>query len=752
MTNLRELAAIGAAVLLSLGLVLVVGFGEADKTRTAFQVERLAAHGAVLAGALDGHVRAGLPIEAFGGFPSLARPVVEADDTLVEAVLLDARGRPVAAFAESDAPTDWRRDPTRWLPAEGQRAELTTGDGVAVGLALRSGTFGTSGFLVLSASRAQIEAPVRLAFIGLLPLFGGLLAIGTLAIVALGRRWPHRRLSGGAQILLFCGAATAVVITLVGLYRPAVTGHTEALTDALARRLEAPGQLGLPLSTLSDIDGVFRGYRTTNPDIEEIALTVDGTVRLHDDPARVGGPWQRPTGSYVFEKALAHGEGTLHVAVPRAVLVRAVGRSVRNFAGLLLAALLLMPLFFGATRALTERAEDARPAERVRVFFTVAMLVEGLCVPFLPLYFEGVLGAGAESLTASLFTVYFAAYATSLLAGARLSRRMGPTGLMGWGMLLAAIGLVLCGMADDYAWLAAGRVSTGIGQGLASVGVQGALLGARSAGSGKAARGASSFVFAYYSGLLSGTALGGLLVHYTRAEWVLGLAAGLAGCNLLFCLLRLRSGDGPQPARERSPLLATLRDRGFVRIIALVGIPGKALMAGFVFFAAPLLLADAGFGQDDIGLVLVAYSAGVLVANSLLPRLGRSVRQMTRALGFGAVLSGIGLALFAALDGDADTWLRLEGAAVAGLAVLGLAHGLLQGLALAYVAETAAGRRFGAAQVTAAYRFVERAGHIAGPMLVSAALSLGGAAVLAPIGALVALLGVLFFVTRGARA
>src|SRR6185369_11075122 len=87
---------------------------------------------------------------------------------------------------------------------------------------------------------------------------------------------------------------------------------------------------------------------------------------------------------------------------------------------------------------------------------------------------------------------------------------------------------------------------------------------------------------------------------------------------------------------------------------------------------------------------------------------------------------------------------------VSAVAVVGLAHGFINAPVVGHIGQTALAARIGANPTTTAYRFLERGGHIAGPLLLSQMFLLWGQGpyVIGGIGIAVVLFGFLFAMHR----
>jgi hypothetical protein len=81
---------------------------------------------------------------------------------------------------------------------------------------------------------------------------------------------------------------------------------------------------------------------------------------------------------------------------------------------------------------------------------------------------------------------------------------------------------------------------------------------------------------------------------------------------------------------------------------------------------------------------------------------------------------------------------------------VGIAHGFINAPVVTHVGQIELAKRIGAAPTTTAYRFVERGGHIMGPVLISQFFLLWGQGpqVIGGIGLGVAILGLVFVAHR----
>jgi predicted MFS family arabinose efflux permease len=171
--------------------------------------------------------------------------------------------------------------------------------------------------------------------------------------------------------------------------------------------------------------------------------------------------------------------------------------------------------------------------------------------------------------------------------------------------------------------------------------------------------------------------------------------------------------------------------------LLLVGAPAKAVLTGVVGFALPILLSGTGWRTEDVGQVIMLYACGVLAASSPVARLVDRGGRSGLVVGLGGIGAGLALLLMSA---------GAVAPVVAGVLLLGLAHGLVNAPVITYVTESGAAERLGAGGAAALYRVVERVGHVLGPLLVGQLLAMAGAGMgtLAWIGAAVLTASVLF--------
>jgi Major Facilitator Superfamily len=187
--------------------------------------------------------------------------------------------------------------------------------------------------------------------------------------------------------------------------------------------------------------------------------------------------------------------------------------------------------------------------------------------------------------------------------------------------------------------------------------------------------------------------------------------------------------------------------------MALVGVPAKSIMTGVIFFTLPLLLSKHGYPNEDIGQITMCYAAAVLWASNIVSRHADRNGGIKHILVLGALLSGAGLLAVAAGGRLSDPEWSVA-TIVAGVVLVGVAHGFINAPVVIHVSDAAVSTKLGAGNVAATYRLLERAGHVFGPGLMGQALVVFGQdwSTVYWIAGAVAVLAILFAVSDRSKA
>lgn len=769
-SRILDFSAMALVAGLSFLLLLYVGYGEALRSFERFHVDKLAAQGRMLQAAIERYLRRDLPLSQYVGFRARAERLRASDEQILALAAHDVGGKPI--FTSGDAEI-------ALLPVapEASRTVVDAGevrkDREHLQLILPlSNRYERVGSLVLTVGWSAIERTVSAAFLPLLYWALGLSMAFALA-VSIGRTWLSRQRVPWLQISyagLFLAMAVSVITSMVQLYSRGAQLEAKALADSLGQRMIEIMGFHLDLQQLQGLDRAFGEYRRLNPDIGAVALVVDGRIAIHTDPFMVGRPWSSDASSYEYRVDVTPPDSSQRVEVavtlPEDVVYGRVLNNAKNFLALFVASAFLANVFLqlAATLHRAESTASLPTGERalalVKPVFYVAMCVEHLIYPFLPQYVRSELAAGGfpESLAGPIVTTYYLFFALTLVPAGYLAQRFGAQRVMIVGLLLTATGLLSLLLPGTLPPLMLGRTCAGIGQALLLIGVQSYILAV--AAPERRTQGAAIIVFGFQGGMIAGMAIGSLLVVNLGPGGVFALGAVVAASTALYATLvvptetgKIREEAGLSAALSRlgRELGQALRSRSLLATMGLVGIPAKAVLTGVVVFALPLLMTEQGYRHEDIGQMLMIYAGGVIVASGATARFVDRRGRTGPVLGIGGLVSGLGLVVIALADtaplghGSYAGILQTLMLAV-GILVVGGAHGLVNAPIVTHVAELDLARRIGAGAATAAYRFLERIGHVAGPVLVGQLVVLTGqiGPALQAVALVVAVLGLLF--------
>jgi len=394
----------------------------------------------------------------------------------------------------------------------------------------------------------------------------------------------------------------------------------------------------------------------------------------------------------------------------------------------------------------------------IKPVFFLAVFLDSLTYSFLPKFMnEAAIAAGFSASYASVpFTAYYLCFALSLLPAGNLVERYGPKPIILTGMLLAGASVAAMFLPFGIHGLTALRGMAGLGQGILMIGVQSYIL--LVAPPEKKTQGAAIIVFGFQGGMLSGTALGALLVNQLQPQGVFAAAGVIGFVALLYALIlvphvvsaqQVVAGFKTAVRKLANDISSVLTNLEFLKVMLCIGVPAKAVLTGTITFAMPLLLGQYGYRSEEIGQVLMLYGLGVIVSTGYASRLVDRTRNSEGVLFMGAVASGVGLVMVGLMgssylgNGALGTLVVL-----AGTILVGLSHGLINAPVVTHVAHLELSNRVGANPVTTSYRFLERTGHVAGPFIVAQLFMLWGqnANIIAWIGIATIILGLLFVV------
>ncbi|MEL6287798.1 MAG: MFS transporter [Pseudomonadota bacterium] len=759
----------------SLLLLVYVAFGEAKRTFEGFQGDKLHGQVLVVQNSMQTPLRSGLALKQFVGFKTLTDPIFSSDNSVGTLTAYDLTGDVVFSAGDvaiiRNLPKPFEIvSPVRTIEssvASGAQRASKTEQRKRYILARQNGhyrivvplrnKFETVGYLGITMPESVVENRVREAFqplfyASIIPALIFALLIGIFGPRMARSRVPWAQISFG---IVFLTASAGVIATLIALYSDGAQAKARALAGSLGQRLSDVVAFNININEIQGLDRTFGEYLNVNPDISAASLTVDGRIVIHTDRTRVGERWIGSADHYEYvvdlKSPLSDREVQVAVELPGGVVLEQIARSVKNFAALFIASAFLASLFFqlgGAVRrpmsSKSGRADgkgvsaNDPPTEtsnewmldHLKPVFFLGVLLEHLTYAFLPQFVQAaVTSAGVSpSFASAPFVGFYLFFALTLIPAGYAAQRIGPKLLMSLGLVLAGAGLASLAFYPEFITILMARCLSGIGQGMLFIGVQSYLLAV--APPGKKTQAAGIIVYGFQGGMISGMAVGSLLVSYMGPDGVFMLAAAIGVIASAYAVVAVPSI--PAEAVNRAPTVPAqglmvsvghaIRNFNFMNTMITIGVPAKAVLTGVMTFALPLLLAQSGYPQEDIGQIIMIYAISVVLSSGLISSYVDGIGNARNVLFQGAVLSGVGLLLIG-VSGGLDTAAETAGYVstgllVIGVALLGIAHGFINAPVVTFIADSDLADRIGQSTATATYRFLERIGHVAGPVVV----------------------------------
>ena len=340
-------------LLISLILLLYIGYGEAYRTYPNLQFETLAAVGEMAQNRINTFLRTGFPLNQFPGFLHLTDPLIESEVSISEIRAVDKNNRivffngtrsqltPTTIMAAKPFETGLQEERAKYHVYADETFYI-------VSLPLRN-KFEEVGSLQIVTEKSIIKERINASFkpgiyviVGLLILYGAFILLTQERWKEKGRLWLTLSYS-----TVFLAMAAFVMFTLIGIFSSGVQGKIKALSRSLSERIDATLSIGLDISMFSGLEDAFSEYQELNPEISFIALTEDNIIRIHTNSEFIGKQWEPPDSDFQFSQKLysLSGEKNIHIGIPRSIINKKLWRYAKNFLILLIASGFLSALF-----------------------------------------------------------------------------------------------------------------------------------------------------------------------------------------------------------------------------------------------------------------------------------------------------------------------------------------------------------------------------------------------------------------------
>jgi MFS family permease len=353
----------------------------------------------------------------------------------------------------------------------------------------------------------------------------------------------------------------------------------------------------------------------------------------------------------------------------------------------------------------------------IRLPLFLFAMAEELSKPFLPLYIRSAIAGEPWLSEAVIVSLPLIAYLVALVVlspvSGFLAERLSPRRAFLLALVPVAVSHVGLSISSTVAEIILWRGVAGAGYAVATIACQEYALA--TASSGRHTRAAASFVSVVIGGTFCGTAVGGVLADRIGQSNVFLVGAVLIAVAAVVAFGML-SGESAKhthkesAAAEFSGFLSVFRNRRFVALLFGIAIPANVLVATFLWYLVPLMLADLGSSPADIGRALMLYYLLTVVVAPWVARLADRYSSTAMMLTIGGVISGVALM---ALSRGSGFW-----PITATIAVAGVAHAFIRAPQIAHALEISrSAPAKGQALMLGALRTFERIGSIFGLLL-----------------------------------
>jgi MFS family permease len=383
----------------------------------------------------------------------------------------------------------------------------------------------------------------------------------------------------------------------------------------------------------------------------------------------------------------------------------------------------------------------------IRLPLFLFAMAEELSKPFLPLYIRSMIAGEPWLSEGVIVSLPLIAYLVALVAlspvSGFLAERLSPRRAFLLALVPVAVSHIGLSVSSTVVEIILWRGVAGAGYAVATIACQEYALAAASFG--RHTRAAAGFVTVVIGGTFCGTAVGGVLADRIGQSNVFLVGAVLIVVAAVVALGML-SGESAKHTHKGSGtagldgFLSVFRSVRFVALLFGIAIPANILMAAFLWYLVPLMLADLGSSPADIGRALMLYYLLTVAIVPWVARLADRYSSTTTMLAIGGIISGLALI---ALSREPGFW-----PTTAAIAVAGVAHAFVRAPQIAHVLEISrSASTRDQALMLGALRTFERVGSILGLLLTALLVGrVGYAAAISSTGICVAAGALLFVV------
>ena len=357
-------------MVLTLLLLTYVGFGEAKRKYTQFQLTKMITQVEIVKNALDVYLKAGLPIQQFSGFGSTSEMLLRSDDSIQQIRIKDSSAKLVfKKNRDINVTADDSHESKTYKSYEfGEKKKPSirieeSEDSFQVIQVLRN-KFGIAGYVHIETLKSKLLSFLTESYYMVFYFCFGLSLFFLFFVVIfesiVKNKKNRQKIFQGIYILSFLILSIVIAQTVLKIYEHGAKASTKALSDSMTQRLSSILELKIDINDIKGINAAFKQYQHSNPEINAIAITEKGVTISHTNPEKIGSQYKKPDESLEYvnilkqKRAGASSEFRVAVTMPTYIITDAILESSKTFLVLLIACVLISLIFLNAGSAILE--------------------------------------------------------------------------------------------------------------------------------------------------------------------------------------------------------------------------------------------------------------------------------------------------------------------------------------------------------------------------------------------------------------
>jgi predicted MFS family arabinose efflux permease len=357
----------------------------------------------------------------------------------------------------------------------------------------------------------------------------------------------------------------------------------------------------------------------------------------------------------------------------------------------------------------------------IRPIVFLFIMADGFSISFFPLFVEQLYvpfaGISKEVMIGIPMSIYMLFVAFSMPMAGKIADNRGWYKILIYGLLINSFGLFLTAFSKGLVSLIIFRIITAIGFGIVFISSQKFIIDNTTAKSRSV--GMASFLAAFFSGDICGTVIGGMLaqrIGYENIFYISGIFSLCAAISVIFIFKdncktnnSFKTSDSKNLPFTLRELFIVFKDKKFAGVLLFQAIPAKITLIGFLFYFTPLYLKQMGVLQSDTGRIIMSYSIAIIFAGPVFSNFMKTQTSRKYYIAAGGIITGISLALFSFFNGFFAIFVVVT--------VLGIAQSFSVPAQASFVSETEIVKKLGMGTGMGVFRFWEKAGNVAGPVV-----------------------------------